>query len=167
MFGFALALIWFAFVVFIRNDTPLSGYHDSADFLFYWYVTLNGLILGLLALFTLFTTLGAGLKIASDAKSRLSHVTGFLGGSALGASASMLIIGVITFRNCILFVGGAWLLSHAADDASDISHLNLLKAVLGGLMVLVGIIIQRSSNNSYSSHTNDASRDVNDRFRHF
>ncbi|MBP7134673.1 hypothetical protein KBA73_05655 [Patescibacteria group bacterium] len=150
MFGVILALAWFGYVVFVKDQPPILGYHDSTEFLFYWYALWNGLALGVVGILLGLTTLGVGVSAASGARSGIGKLAGFFGGGALAAGGSILALIIMGLRAAFL-VGGAYLMVHATDGAADINHLNNLKAIFGGILIVAALLFFRSSSSKSSS----------------
>jgi hypothetical protein len=141
MFGLIVAVVYFACNFVFTTATPFARYMEASHFLFWWYVMFYGLAFGCALGIVAMVALGVGITGASTR--RLDEFGGFLGGMVVGGSLSLLAFSS-TLLNATLYVGGAWLLMHAADGARDIGHLNVLKLVVGGLMILLGILRTRS-----------------------
>ncbi len=150
MVGLVLAFVWIAIVIIFSGTRLESAYDDATGFLFHWYAFWN-VVVGILVMILSFVLMSTGAASGNRfARSRLDKIVGMLGGAALGTAISGWIFFCFLLK-AILYVGGAWLLMTADDGARSFAQFNTPKMVIGGIMIIVGIIWDRSKSNEGSS----------------
>lgn len=94
-------------------------------------------------------TIAGTVAGAAIPQSGIGEVLGGLGGLALSGGLSALAF-IVFFARCGLLIGGTYFLMNAGRVGMPFSEFNTRYLVLGGVMLVLGIIMSRSSSSSNS-----------------
>ena len=142
MFGLFLALLYAGYH-YVGGTNLFTIYQLSTSFLYTWYIwttVVLGIIYGIIAL--LFLLGGAGL--GAEKGGMIGGILGFIGGGVLsvlmlllvGVSRACLIIGTILLKQALIF--------------GEVPTWDTTKLIFGAVLLLIGIIMGRSSSSSKS-----------------
>jgi len=148
MLGLIIAFVYAAIVYFIVQppSTLPDAFLDATNFLFWWYIVTSA-ILGAIMVVIVLGMLGGGLILGLKGWGIAGGLLGFLGGGAI----SIFVAIVFVIRTGCL-IGGVWLLHHSLAIASVGNvEWDMPKLVFGGILLLIGLLMNRSSGHSSSS----------------
>lgn len=152
MYGLIFALFLGVVACFLQGTRLESAYADSTDFLFSWYVFWSAVIGILVAILAVVAAMGVVAATGSHVgRLRLDK---FVRTFVEGAFSAGIVTGMALFTfacRAALYIGGAWLLATADDGARSFAQFSTPRLVIGFVMILVGILWDKSSESSKSS----------------
>lgn len=134
MIGLALMILYIAYVSGFGSMNISTSIHNSADFLFWWYIAFNGLGTFLMSTIGVICT---ALAIAPTTKETDSKAC------ALGAGAMLILVPWTIFKTVLLGVG-TWLISLGVPVESSVSEWDWTKVLIGAALVLFTLVCLRT-----------------------
>lgn len=155
MIGLFIFAIIFATGIIFGDATSGGVFLTATAFLRTWYIVwavVGGSLLTLIAL-GLTSVLGLGGAAAGHEHSsgnKLATLVVGLAGASTGGGLSLLLFGRFALRYALL-IGGTTLMLQAGEPKLSLGDFDLVKLLLGVVLVAFGIILSRSSSRSKTS----------------
>ncbi len=155
MIGVIIALVMAGWKYFISHQTANVIFLSTTNFLFWWFVITSAIIVAIYLVVALLTIagmtiggagVGAGAEKSGVLGGIFGGIFGLLGGSALSAIALVLIL---IARGLLIF--GVYLAYHSLIMTDGNLEWNVSKLILGIVLFLIGLIMNKSSGSSSSS----------------
>ncbi len=148
MLGVFIALIIAGWKYFISHQAAEVVFLSATNFLFWWFIITTIILAVIYLILTVLIALGitvAGAKSGGV----IGGILGFLGGSVLNV---ILLIVFVVARGLLIF--GVYLVHHSLTMTGGTPEWNVGKLILGIVLFLIGLIMNKSSKSSSSSSSN-------------
>ncbi len=143
MLGLALVLLYVAVVCGFGDTNLGTAVHNSADFLFWWYLVCSSI--GTLIV-TCVGGLGGLLVVAGDSSDKKQGAI---------ISISMFVIALWVMFRTVLTTAGCWLISLGVPVESAPADWNWTKTGIGFALILFTLIVLRSRGNNKETKTQE------------
>jgi hypothetical protein len=152
MLGLTLAALYVGWqLIAYDNMSGEVAFLNAATFLYYWYCVWSIIIGVFVGGISLLMILGIGANFAELNDSCLGKVAGFFGGAAIGGGLSVLLFTFFSIL-CALYIVGAYLLMTAGTPDMAFADFNMVRLVVGGILLLIAIFARSMSSSSSSKN---------------
>ena len=145
MLGIVIAVVVAAWTVIIGGHTMEAGFLSATGFLWVWYWIWT-VVVGVFVAGMMLVATGVMTFAAADAMG--SKIGGFLGFAAGGALS--ILVATLVMISRVLLLGGTYLLMTSGTSEMAFAQFNTNKLIFGTLLLVVGLVISKSSSSSSS-----------------